>query len=170
MPTATKTRPPQEVAKDKATVSKSSIDLGGNQPAKDAASKGASKITSRVREAGGLLKITLGDLRDELGFSRLGRHVLGRMAMHLSVNNLGFFPTDLLDPDANVEPRQWQELWVFIDDGSARAEVLKAIGNPEEFDLVSALDNLEGTGAGTKNYSKMTQAQRLAEIARLVQA
>lgn len=155
---------------DKAKAKAGVNDLSSNTPV--AVPKPVtSNITARVNEAGGLLKITLGDLRDELGFSRLGKHVLGRMAQHLTVNNLGFFPTDFLDPEWNDEPRQWQELWVFIEDGSPRAAVLRAVGNPEEFDLIGALAQLEGSGVpGNVDYSKMTAAQRLAEIARLSKA
>lgn len=128
-----------------------------------------SSIAKRVADSGGLVKVTLGELRDEMGFSRIGKHVLSAMADHLDRVGLAAFPTGTLDPEENSVPRQWQELWVYRDDNSARAAVFRAMDDPHKEHLIEALNNLEGTKApDTVDYSKMSAEQRLREMQRIL--
>lgn len=129
-------------------------------------------IAKVVSDGGGLVKVTLGELRDEMGYHRLGKHVLTSMEQHLTENKLGYFPTDVLDPIINSEPRQYQELFVFVDDDSPKAEIFRAVADPEEHSLVEAIDHLVETiePAEKPNYARWTAKRRLEEIERLAHA
>jgi len=119
------------------------------------------KIHERVREAGGITKINLGELRDELGYARIGKKILGTMSDHLSESGLGYFPGGTLDAAANPEPRQWQEVWIYERDGSAKSAVLDAVADPENHDLVAALNMFS---EGAPDFASMDAEQRLAFI------
>lgn len=121
----------------------------------------AKGITESARAAGGIVKVTLGDLRDELGYARIGKKILGTMSNHLTENGLGYFPGGTLDAGANPEPRQWQEVWVYERDGSAKSAVLDAVADPENHDLVAAL-NLFSEGA--PDFKSMSADQRLSFV------
>lgn len=118
-------------------------------------------IRARVEEAGGVTKITLGDLRDELGYARIGKRILGTMSEHLSENGLGYFPGGTLDAKANPEPRQWQEVWIYERDGSAKSAVLDAVAFPESHDLVAALNMFS---EDAPDFKSLDADQRLAFI------
>lgn len=127
------------------------------------------KIAQFVSDNGGLVKVTLGNLRDEMGYHRLGKHVLSSMEAHLSENGLGFFPVEVLDPIVNNEPRQWQEINVFVDDDSPEAEVFRSIADPDAHSLVDAVRNLVGSapqGDGP-NYESWSAKRRMDEIAKI---
>jgi hypothetical protein len=49
-------------------------------------------VAERRHAAGGLIRTTLGELREELGYGRLGRHVLEEAAESLTLEGLGWFP------------------------------------------------------------------------------
>src|SRR5688572_3301317 len=126
-----------------------------------AANNGTKKIHQRVSDAGGIVKINLGELRDELGYARIGKKILGTMSEHLSESNLGYFPGGTLDAETNPEPRQWQEVWVYERDGSAKSAVLDAVADPENHDLVAALNMFS---EGAPDFGSMDAEQRLAFI------
>lgn len=119
------------------------------------------KIHTRVSKAGGVLKVTLGELRDELGYARIGKKILGTMGEHLTENSLGCFPGWVMDPEANPEPRQWQEVWIYERDGSAKSAILDAFSAPEEHDLGAALSAF---GGDSPDFSSMDAEQRLAFV------
>ncbi len=129
------------------------------------ATNGTKKIHTLVSDGGGIVRINLGQLRDELGFQRIGKKVLTKMSAHLEESNLGYFPGGTLDEDSNPEPRQWQEVWVYERDGSAKSAVLDAVANPDEHDLVAALDMFS---EGAPNYADMDDSQRLSLIRAVV--
>lgn len=124
------------------------------------------KIHSAVQDAGGVVKVTLGQVRDELGHARLGKMVLKEMAAHLNDSGLGFFPGWVLTEE-NPEPRQWQEFWVYERDGSPRAAVLDAVSDPDVFDLVGALNMFNDSAP---DYAAMDDSARLALIRHIVGA
>lgn len=129
----------------------------------------ADKISKAVSEAGGIKRVSLADLRDELGFSRLGKKVLASMEAHLTESGLGFFPGDMLDPIVNSEPRQWQEVWVYERDGSVKSNILDAFADPDTYDLADALSVLDNTGNGAApNYAKMSNPAKIALIRNIV--
>lgn len=130
-------------------------------PEKVQTTRGPKKIHQMVNEAGGIVKINLGQLRDELGHARIGKKVLGLMAEHLSENNLGVMPAWLMDAESNPEPRQWQEVWVYERDGSAKSAVLDAVSDPDNHDIVAALNMFS---EGAPDFSSMDDAQRLAFV------
>lgn len=135
----------------------------------DNGTKGNSKpktIAERVAAAGGITKVTLGDLRDELGFARLGKTVLQSMAAHLEVNGLGYFPKWVLTEE-NTEPRQWNEFHVYTRDGSPASVVLDAVSDPDTHDLVSALKMFS---KDTPDYSKMKPEAKMALIKVITEA
>lgn len=123
------------------------------------------KIHEQVRENGGIVRINLGDLRDELGYARIGKKILAAMSDHLTESNLGYFPGGTLDADHNPEPRQWQEVWVYERDGSAKSAVLDAVSDPEGHDLVAALNMFS---EGAPDFANMTADQRLSFIRAVV--
>lgn len=146
-----------------ATAAKKAATTNGN--GKTTAAK-AQTIAERVKAQGGIAKVTLGELRDELGFARLGKTVLQTMAEHLSENSLGHFPAWVLT-DENAEPRQWHEVWLYERDGSAASVVLDAVSDPDTHDLVSALKMFS---ADTPDYSKMKPEARMALIKTISEA
>ncbi|MYR58904.1 hypothetical protein GTY54_22560 [Streptomyces sp. SID625] len=89
-----------------------------------------------------MIETTLGALREELGYKKLGRWVLEELDGHLTEQGLGFFPIWKLRPAINTEPRKEQRLWVYALDGSTRAQVITAILQPEDHDVFAALDGL----------------------------
>lgn len=125
------------------------------------AENGTGNIHQMVKDNGGVVKVDLQTLRDELGHRRLGKHVLNQMAEHLSESGLGYFPGGTLDADENPTPRQWQEVWIYERDGSPRSAVLDAVSDPDNNDLVAALDMFS---SDTPNFKKMSATQRLAYI------
>lgn len=122
---------------------------------------GTAKIHEQVQASGGIVKINLGELRDELGHARIGKKVLESMATHLTESGLGFFPGWTMDPESNPEPRQWQELWVYERDGSARSAVCDAFSDPDSHDLVAALNMFS---EGAPDFGSMDADQRLSFV------
>ncbi|MDH6608305.1 hypothetical protein M2164_003940 [Streptomyces sp. SAI-208] len=127
------------------------------------ASQEDDSIGKRCRQEGGLIEVTLGDLREELGYKKLGKWVLVEVAEALGKAKLGYFPPDMLDPHHNTEPRQWQTVWIYDRDGSPRAQVIDAVLHPDQHDVRGALD---GLAAGRPDA--MTPEQKLAQIRELV--
>lgn len=121
----------------------------------------ATKSIQELIAKSGVLKVNLGQLRDELGYARLGKKVLKSMSEYLSENGLGYFPGGLLNADTNPEPRQWQEVTLYRRDGSAKAAVLDAMAEPDTHDLMAALDMF---GGEAPDFTSMKDAQRLAYI------
>jgi hypothetical protein len=118
------------------------------------------KIASRVK-GGKIVKVNLGEIRDEYGAGRIGKKVLGHMAEFLNENGIGAFPGWVLDPEQNPEPRQWQEVHLYERDGSARSVLLDAFSDYENNDLVAALDLFTGE---SPDFSAMDADARLAFV------
>lgn len=127
---------------------------------------GTHRIRQKVQTNKGIVKVTLGEIRDELGHARLGKTVLQSMANHLSENGLGFFPGWVLS-DENPEPRQWQEIWVYERDNTPRSAVLDAVSDPDNNDLAGALNLFN---ADAPDYSKMNADQKLTLIKSILSA
>lgn len=123
----------------------------------------SASIAERCRKEGGLIEVTLGDLREELGYKKLGKWVLVEVAEALTKAKLGHFPPDMLDPQLNIEPRQWQTVWIYDRDGSPRAQVIDAVLHPDRHDVRAALDGLAGG-----HNEVLTPEQKLARIRDLV--
>lgn len=122
-------------------------------------------IEEMVQSEGGVVKISLGQLRAELGYQRLGKHVLSKMSERLSELNLGYFPNGVLDRQVNPEPRQWQEIWVYSRDDSLKSRILDAVADPDGNDLVGTLALLsQESGDGEFDFSKMSAKKRLEVI------
>jgi hypothetical protein len=123
----------------------------------------AAGVAQRCRTEGGLIKATLGELREELGYRKLGRWVLAEIAETLESAGVGFFPRDLLNADLNTEPRQWQMVWIYDRDGGPRARVVDAILDPDKHDVPAVLDGLVAGDA-----SALSPEQKLIRIRDLV--
>ena len=104
--------------------------------------EGAEGIAARCHAAGGLIEAELGELREELGYKKLGKWVLAEVAESLKKARLGYFPLDRLDPVQNTEPRQWQTIWIYERDNDLRAQVIDAVLNPDEHDVRAVLAGL----------------------------
>lgn len=150
-------------AASKASTAKANGNGNGNG---GKAEKPASKIAEKARQAGGIAKITLGELRDELGHARIGKMVLRNMADYLTENSLGYFPGWVLSEE-NPEPRQWQEVWVYERDGSAKSVVLDAVSDPDNKDLVAALNMFN---SDTPDYSQLDSDQKMSLVKHILQA
>lgn len=125
----------------------------------------AQAVKAQVRKSGGIAKVLLGDVRNELGHARLGKNVLVSISNHLAEAGLGFYPAWILDPEQNPEPRQYQEFHVYEKDGSPKATVLEAMGDPEAHDLGAVLDTFTGDAP---TYKDMSDKQKLAAIRAIV--
>ncbi|MEH1056038.1 hypothetical protein V6U89_12590 [Micromonospora sp. CPCC 206171] len=122
-------------------------------------------IAARCRADGGLTEATLGELRDELGYRKLGRWVLAEIAETLRATGLGFFPPQRLNAELNTEPRQWQTVWIYVRDGGPRARVIDAVLQPDDCNVRAELDVI-----GTKNLGALTPQQKLERIRDIVNA
>ncbi|MEU9076286.1 hypothetical protein ACFYUY_29275 [Kitasatospora sp. NPDC004745] len=107
-----------------------------------AAAGGAGTVAERCRAAGGLLRVTLGELRAEVGYRRLGKYVLEELADRLAEEGLGWFPAWRLSPTENGEPRKDHEVWVFVRDGGLRCQVIDAVQAPDGSDVPTVLNDL----------------------------
>lgn len=125
--------------------------------------EGAGRIAARCHEAGGLIEAELGELREELGYKKLGRYVLGEIAELLEKARLGHFPPERLDPALNSEPRQWQTVWVYERNDDLRAQVIDAVLHPDKHDVRAVLDGLV---AG--RHEALTAEQKLDRIRALL--
>ncbi len=81
----------------------------------------------RCARQGGIARFNLGELRDALGYGRLGKRILEEIESGLSDGALGFFPTWMLDTDGNEKPRQSDWLWVYTKDGSPLSRVIDCL-------------------------------------------
>lgn len=98
-------------------------------------------VAERCHAAGGLTRTTLGELREELGYGRLGRRVLDEAAESLTLDGLGWFPAWRLSAK-NDRPHKDQELWVFARDGGLRCQIISAIQEPDGCDVPAVLNGL----------------------------
>ncbi|MFI5835136.1 hypothetical protein ACIA5A_15830 [Micromonospora sp. NPDC051300] len=122
-------------------------------------------IAARCRADGGLTETTLGKLRDELGYRKLGRWVLAEIADTLRATGLGFFPADRLDAALNTEPRQWQTVWIYARDSSPRSRVIDAVLHPDDCDVRTELEAI-----GTRTAAGLSHRQKLDLIREIVNA
>jgi len=125
--------------------------------------EGAEGIAARCRAAGGLIEAELGELREELGYKKLGKWVLAEVAESLKKARLGYFPLSTLEPAQNTEPRQWQKIWIYQRNNDLRAQVLDAVLNPDEHDVRAVMDGLVAGRA-----EALTAEQKLERIRALV--
>ncbi|WP_019357961.1 hypothetical protein [Streptomyces sp. AA1529] len=122
-------------------------------------------IHKQCTAEGGLTRVTLGALREELGYRKLGSGVLTEIADELAETDLGYFPRETLDSRCNTVPRKEQGVWVYVRDGSTRAAVLDAVLYPERVNVRRILDGLaEG------NLGALSAQEKLDRISAIVNA
>lgn len=68
-------------------------------------------IRDMCEENGGVLIVTLGELRDAVDAGKLGVHVMRRISRELKAAGLGYFPLAVVEE--NDQPRQSDELRVY---------------------------------------------------------
>ncbi|MFF0909731.1 hypothetical protein ACFWZW_03460 [Microbacterium enclense] len=85
-------------------------------------------VASAVDENGDLLPVSLGELREALGYNRLGVRVLNEIAAKLAGEGLGFFPLDVLS-EQNDAPRYGDVVRVFKK-GTALGQVVTSVLEP----------------------------------------
>jgi hypothetical protein len=98
--------------------------------------KGLNTVVKRCAAEGGLTAANLLELRTALGFGRLGKWVLVEIANALKAKKVGYFPTWVLAPEINEEPRQHQEVWLYLRNDSPTARVIDAVVEPQNHDVV----------------------------------
>jgi hypothetical protein len=129
----------------------------------EAEERTAEGIAARCHGDGGLTVATLGDLREELGYKKLGKWVLAEIAESLQKSRLGYFPLSVLDPAQNTEPRQWQKVWIYRKNDDLRAQVIDAVLQPDMHDVRSILDGVVGGHADA-----LTAEQKLDRIRQIL--
>lgn len=77
---------------------------------------------------GGVLAVSLGDLRDAVDAGKLGKLVVHRIARDLEAHGLGYFPRHLLD--GNDQPRQDQEVRIYRKGNATTARAIDAVLSP----------------------------------------
>lgn len=92
--------------------------------------KSMAEVAAESDELGGIVCLTLGDLRDAVGAGKLGRWVLERISEELDAEGLGYFPPAVLR--ANDEPRQHQEIRIYRKGPNVVARVIDAVLNPTQ--------------------------------------
>lgn len=91
--------------------------------------KSMKDLATRVDTEGGILPVSLGDLRETLGYDRLGVRVLGYIAAGLDGAGLGYFPLSVIEE--NAVPRKEEVVRVYRK-GSALARVVEDVLHPTE--------------------------------------
>jgi hypothetical protein len=127
------------------------------------AREGMEGVAARCRDDGGLTEVSLGDLREELGYKKLGKYVLAEVAESLEKARLGYFPVWTLDPVQNTEPRQGQTIWIYEKSDDLRAQVIDAVLHPEKHNVRGIMDGLV---AG--RVEALTAEEKLERIRALV--
>jgi len=87
-------------------------------------------IQEACDEAGGVLSISLGELRDAVDAGKLGKFVMQRIAEELAAHGLGYFPQDLLEYARNQKPRQDQLIRIYRKGSSSTARAIEAVLHP----------------------------------------
>ncbi len=77
--------------------------------------------------ADGIVPVTLQNLREMLGYKKLGVRVLAEIAQSLQAEGFGYFPLETLEN--NEQPRQGEEVRIF-DLSSAVGKVVTAVQKP----------------------------------------
>ncbi|MGW0822552.1 hypothetical protein [Streptomyces sp. NPDC002845] len=106
--------------------------------------------------------VNLGDLRQELGYKKLGKWVFVEVAEALGMDKLGYFQECMLDPQHNTVPRQAQTVWIYENNGGTRAQIINAVLHSDRRDVRAALDALADHGEA------LTPEQKLDRIRDLV--
>lgn len=89
---------------------------------------GVKGLASDVDDAGGVLALTLGELRDAVGAEKLGKLVMERIKNELKSAGLGYFPREVLE--ANEAPRQTQAIRIYRLGNNSAARAISAVLNP----------------------------------------
>lgn len=76
-----------------------------------------------------LVVVSLEELRDVLGYKKLGKHVLAEIARELSGKGLGYFPRGAIDE--NLEPRKTSTVRVFAKDSKV-GRAISAVLEPSD--------------------------------------
>jgi hypothetical protein len=130
--------------------------------------EGGEGIAARCRAAGGLVEAELGELRQELGYKKLGKYVLDEVAESLNKAGLGYFPLSTLEPTQNIEPRQWHTIWIYERNNDLRAQVLDAVLHPEEHDVKAVINGL--VAGHTEALTAEQKLERIRALAAELQA
>ena len=91
--------------------------------------KSMKDVAEAAKENGDLMPVTLGDLRESLGYNRLGVRVLAEISQKLANAGLGYFPRAVLDD--NEVPRFDHALRVFTK-RSSLGELVQAVLDPTD--------------------------------------
>lgn len=102
------------------------------------------ELKETATEEGGLAVVTLLDLREMLAFKKLGVRVLNTIAEELISNGLGYYPPELLD--SNDQPRQWDEVRIYVKD-SALGKIVDAVLSPSTASDTLLLEATSGSDA-----------------------
>lgn len=110
-------------------------------------------VKAQVQASGHLWRFNLGELRESIGYDRLGVRVLQEIAKALGGEGLGYFPREVLDD--NSWPRHDTEIRVYKK-GSAVGETIDAVLLPS-----NAGDELLRDSAGSEANETLTRIRTL---------
>lgn len=80
-----------------------------------------------IAEGEPVVVVTLEQLRDALGYRRIGTLVLAEMKQKLAGSGLGYFPRDILDN--NSSPSQYEEIRVYLKDSNV-GKIVESVFEP----------------------------------------
>jgi len=103
--------------------------------------KSIEEVKSAADAQGGLIVASLLELREAMGYGRLGERVLVQIAKELENHGLGYYPAHILDE--NATPRQHEMVRIYIKNskmGEIVASVLSPTDHGDELLRERALD------------------------------
>lgn len=143
------------------------MDLSDNSPPKRY--PGIEAVVDRCAEQGGVTIADLEELRDAVGYDRLGKWVLGVIGDALDAHGLGYLPVGALDHAANSEPRKWHHIIVYRKDGGLVDRVVTTVLSPadacqDQVRISRDATLLATLYAGADPISPLTDTQKLNRI------
>lgn len=91
--------------------------------------KSMDDIKSAAEAQGGLIVASLLELREAMGYGRLGERVLSHIARELENQGLGYYPAHVLED--NPTPRQHEMVRIYIK-SSKLGEMVSSVLSPSE--------------------------------------
>lgn len=88
------------------------------------------ELSAWVDEQGGVGAVELGELRDAVNADKLGKLIMGRIALELASHGLGYFPLEVIE--SNAAPRQHQVVRLYRKGNNAAAKAIEAVLTPSD--------------------------------------
>lgn len=96
----------------------------------------------RCQDSGAFLQVTIGELRERLGYQKTRNRVLEEVSRKLTTEELGFFLLAKLDPELNRAPRAEQKIWLYRPNSCCCTKVADSALHPDRYDFSSVLHSI----------------------------